>query len=135
MSVTEPEGRSTPIRVLLVDDDRQLLATLVRALEAVGLHVTPAASAAEALAVAADPSVGLDVLVLDLVLPDSWGSQFAMELTVYRPEVPVIYISGYSQDDPVFAASAAIGDIRFIEKPFPPDVLVAEIRRAVGSTS
>lgn len=130
MRAKEPDASSPELRVLLVDDDRQLLDSLTRSLGGFGVRVTPAATVEEAAQVAADPSVELDVLVLDLVLPDSWGSQFAMELTLYRPTIPVIYISGYSQEDPVFAASAAVGDIRFLEKPFAPEALAEAIRRA-----
>lgn len=118
-----------PLRVLLVDDDAGLIKSLTKALEARGMTVLSAGTAADALALIADPAVGIDIVVMDLVLPDSWGSQVAMEQTLYRPDVPVVYISGYARGDAVLAAST-IGDVGpFLEKPFTPDELVKLIRR------
>ena len=99
------------------------------------MEVITAVTAAEALATIADPSVLFDVLVVDMVLPDSWGSQVAMEGTVYRPAVPVIYISGYSRGDAVFAATSGASGVRFLEKPFTPSELVGAIRRAMSGES
>jgi DNA-binding NtrC family response regulator len=117
------------LRVLLVDDDLDLVKSLSGAMEKLGLRVITAGTAAGALTLMADPAIPIDVIVMDLVLPDSWGSQVAMERTVYRPDVPVVYISGYARGDAVLAAST-VGDVGpFLEKPFTPDELVALVRR------
>jgi DNA-binding NtrC family response regulator len=123
-----------PLQILLVDDDEALIRSLSAGLKAHGLGVVAAGTAADALALIADPDVPMDVIVMDVVLPDSWGSQVAMERTLYRPNVPVVYISGYARGDAVLAASAAssAGDgAAFLEKPFTPDELVAVLRRVV----
>jgi CheY-like chemotaxis protein len=128
------EGPS--IRVLLVDDDLALTRSLTAGMEAHGLSVVAAGTATEALALIADPSVGIDVIVMDVVLPDSFGSQVAMERTLYRPAIPVVYISGYARGDAVLAASSAAGDAGpFLEKPFTPDELVAVVRRVAHQHS
>jgi DNA-binding NtrC family response regulator len=128
-----PKGaKAPPLEVLLVDDDASLIKSLTAGLKAHGLGVVAAGTAAEALALIADPTVPMDVIVMDVVLPDSWGSQVAMERTLYRPNVPVVYISGYARGDAVLAASAAssAGDgAAFLEKPFTPDELVAVVRK------
>jgi DNA-binding NtrC family response regulator len=127
----------TPLRVLLVDDDTALIRSLTAGLQAHGLSVTPAGTAAEALAVIADPAVEIDVIVMDVVLPDSFGSQVAMERTLYRPDVPVVYISGYARGDAVLAATASSASEAgpFLEKPFTPDELVAVVRRVAHQHS
>lgn len=118
-----------PLRVLLVDDDADLITSLKAGLDAHGLIVVAAGTAAEALAMMADPNIDIDVLVMDLVLPDSWGSQVAMERTLYRPNVPVVYISGYAKGDPILTAST-VGDVGpFLEKPFTPEELATLVRR------
>ena len=122
----EPSGA---IRVLLVDDDEALTKSLSTALQAHGLQVVSAATAAEALALISNPGVGIDVIVMDLVLPDSWGSLVAMERTLYRPDTPVVYISGYARGDAVLAASSAGDDHPFLEKPFTPGELATVVRR------
>jgi DNA-binding NtrC family response regulator len=133
-----PHGKDedgTALRVLLVDDDLALIRSLTAGLQAHGLSVVAAGTAADALALIADPSVGIDVIVMDVVLPDSWGSQVAMERTLYRPDVPVIYISGYARGDAVLAASSGSGDTPFLEKPFTPAELVALVRRVAHQGS
>ena len=129
-SGTEPPKKDQrPLRVLLVDDDLALIRSLTAGLKAHGLDVVPAGTAAEALALIADSSVEMDVIVMDVVLPDSFGSQVAMERTLYRPDVPVIYISGYARGDAVLAASSAADSVPFLEKPFTPDELAAMVRK------
>lgn len=121
-----------PLRVLLVDDDMALIRSLSAGLEKLGFRVTAAGTAADALAVIADSTVEIDVVVMDLVLPDSWGSQVAMERTLYRPNVPVVYISGYARGDAVLAASITADSGPFLEKPFTPDELAAVVRQVAG---
>ena len=129
-SGTDQRGeQTTPLRVLIVDDDLALIRSLTAGLRAHGLEVVAAGTAAEALALIADPAVGMDVIVMDVVLPDSFGSQVAMERTLYRPDVPVVYISGYARGDAVLAASSAADSVPFIEKPFTPGELAALVRR------
>ncbi len=64
-----------PLRVLLVHDDIVLVRTLKAGLEAEGLSVVTAGTGAETIALMANPNIDVDVLVMDLELPDSWGSQ------------------------------------------------------------
>jgi DNA-binding NtrC family response regulator len=115
--------------VLLVDDDPSLIRILIAGLRAHGLTPIAAGTAADALAVIADPTVGIDVIVMDVVLPDSFGAQVAMERTLYRPDVPVVYMSGYARGDAVLAASSMSDAGPFLEKPFTADELVAVVRR------
>lgn len=121
-------GAPAPLNVLLVDDDDGLRDALSQGLRARGFMVTAAGTAAEAMASIADPAIAIDVLVMDLVLPDSWGPQVAMERTLYRPAVPVVYISGYSNEDAIISASAAGQNAPFLQKPFSVAQLADAIR-------
>jgi DNA-binding response OmpR family regulator len=121
-------GRADPsVHVLLVDDDDDLRQTLRGGLQAMGFTITAASTAAEALAALADARIRIDVIVMDLMLPDSWGPQVAMERTLYRPDTPVLYISGYSAGDAVLRASVAADDVPFLQKPFS----VSELARSI----
>ena len=121
-------GRADPpVHVLLVDDDDDLRQTLRSGLQAMGFTVTAASTAAEALAGLADAQLRIDAIVMDLMLPDSWGPQVAMERTLYRPDTPVLYISGYSAGDAGLKASVAGDDVPFLQKPFS----VRELARAI----
>ena len=121
-------GRAEPpVHVLLVDDDDDLRQTLCGGLQAMGFTITATSTAAEALAALADTRIRIDVIVMDLMLPDSWGPQVAMERTLYRPDAPVLYISGYTSGDAVLRASVAADNVPFLQKPFS----VSELARAI----
>ena len=115
--MTDPSSRSTP-SVLLVDDDLHLREVLGLGLQANGFHVLSVGTAGDALRITSNPDVPVDVIVMDLFLPDSWGTQVAMEQGLLRPGTKVIFISGYAEDDPILAASVATEEIHFLQKPF-----------------
>jgi DNA-binding NtrC family response regulator len=99
------------------------------------MSVVTAGSAQEALAVAADPRVHIDVVVMDIVLPDSWGAQVALENTLFRPDAKVIFISGHSRQDAILEASASADDVHFLAKPFGVDELADLIRKVMDEPS
>jgi two-component system, cell cycle sensor histidine kinase and response regulator CckA len=118
--------------VLLVDDDPSLRRSVKKGLQGEGFSVLTAGTAEEALRIAADPTVRFDVVVMDIVLPDSWGSQVAMEQSLFRPGIPVIFVSGQTRDDVVLEASSGHDEIPFLAKPFSVEELAQAIRKAVG---
>lgn len=118
------------IHVLVVDDDEALRNVLTRGLQTRGFNVISAGDAEEALRLAATPDVAIDVIVMDLVLPDSWGSQLAMEQSIFHPEAKIIFISGYSQNDVVLQATAS-REIHFLAKPFRVEELAELIRKVM----
>jgi two-component system, cell cycle sensor histidine kinase and response regulator CckA len=128
-SVKDPEQKP---HVLLVDDDPDLRRVFSSGLGKKGFQVVSAGSAEEAIRLAADPEVEIDVIVMDIVLPDSWGSQVAMEQGLFRPDVKVIYISGYSREDAVLQASSGNEEVHFLPKPFTVEELAVKIRAVLG---
>ena len=123
------------IEVLLVDDDSGLRGVLARGLKRKGFQVSAAATAEDALRLVSDPAVPMDVVVMDIVLPDSWGSQVAMELSLFRPETPVLFMSGHALEDSVLQASSDQGEIVFLAKPFTVDELASTILSLVAGTA
>lgn len=105
-----------PPVVLLVDDEPLLLKTMLRMIEGYGLRVLSATSAIEALALAAgQPEI--DLLVADLLLPGMSGSELVKKLRVSRPDLRVLYMSGW---DPASSGVSISNDRReaFLSKPF-----------------
>ncbi|HVH99712.1 MAG TPA: PAS domain S-box protein [Enhygromyxa sp.] len=85
-------GRSA----LLVEDDDQVRVTTACMLEELGISVHATADASQALAlVALRP---FDVVVTDLVMPGMDGGALALELRRTRPDVPVLFVTGYTRD-------------------------------------
>jgi two-component system OmpR family response regulator len=122
--------RGTPafgVRVLVVDDDQDVLAVLARALERDGHAVSTASSLAEARDTVL---VGIDLLVLDLGLPDGSGLELCRELRHEESAVPILILTARTQVDlRVEGLDAGADD--YLTKPF----ALAELRarvRALG---
>ena len=112
--------------ILIVEDEEPARRLFAAALEQHGYQVLQAASAEEALLVAEGASQAIDALLMDIMLPDSWGTRLAQSLRVLHPEMGVIYASGYAQDDPIMM-SGIDPETRFLHKPFEIAELLNEV--------
>ena len=119
-----PGGSGT---VLLVEDDGVVRELARRVLEKSGYSVLCASTAREAL-LAAEGSAVLDLVITDVVMPGGMnGVQMGERLSRSRPDLKVLYMSGYT-DDPTIHFGVAGSTLPFIGKPFQP----AELLRRVG---
>jgi two-component system KDP operon response regulator KdpE len=117
------------LAVLLIEDDRELRATLRDALCVEGYRVLPAASLADAQALLANAEGGVDIVLLDLGLPDGDGGSFLARLRRDRT-TPVIVISARHGDDAkVVLLDAGADD--YLVKPFSLGELLARMRVAL----
>jgi two-component system KDP operon response regulator KdpE len=113
-----------PERVLVIDDDSQMLKVLTNALRARGYEVVTAGNGETALSLAAEED--LDLVLLDLGLPGIEGHEVIERLRVWS-ELPVIVISvRESQEEKVAALDAGADD--FVTKPFGMKELLARMR-------
>src|SRR5918998_3044231 len=113
-----------PDRVIVVDDDPQMLRAITNALGARGYEVLSAVSGESALRVAAEAE--LDLVLLDLGLPGIGGHEVIHRLRAWS-ELPVIIISvRESQEEKVAALDAGADD--FVTKPFGMKELLARMR-------
>jgi two-component system KDP operon response regulator KdpE len=115
---------STEPVILVVDDEPQILRALTTNLRGAGYRVETAATAAQALALAATRPP--DAVVLDLVLPDGSGVDVCRELRTYS-EVPVLVLSAIGDEQQKVAALDAGAD-DYVTKPFGMDELLARLR-------
>jgi two-component system, OmpR family, KDP operon response regulator KdpE len=114
-------------RVLVVDDEPQILRALSANLRGAGYDVTTAASGEDALANAAMKPP--DAVILDLVLPDKSGTDITRELRQWS-RAPVILLSAVGDEsDKVAALDAGADD--YVTKPFGIDELLARLRAAL----
>lgn len=105
-------------RVLVVDDEAALLALIERILTGAGYEVTTAGCGADALTRTDLDRV--DLLLTDLVMPGTSGRALADELNRRRPDLPVLYMSGYSDT----TLTDVDRDVDLLPKPFTrPDLL------------
>jgi two-component system KDP operon response regulator KdpE len=114
-------------RILVVDDEPQILRALSTALRAAGYTVEQAHSGEEALMLlAAKPP---DAVILDLVLPDSTGADVCRELRRFS-EVPVLILSVVGDESEKVAALDAGAD-DYVTKPFGVSELLARLRASL----
>jgi two-component system KDP operon response regulator KdpE len=111
-------------RVLVVDDEPQILRALQTNLRGAGYEVETAATAEAALAAAAMKPP--DAVILDLVLPDGRGTDVARELRRWS-SAPILILSVVGEEQEKVAALDAGAD-DYVEKPFGIDELLARLR-------
>jgi two-component system, cell cycle sensor histidine kinase and response regulator CckA len=106
-----------PRTVLLVEDEDGVRDLTQRVLERQGYIVHVARDGVEALALYADHKQTIDVLVTDVVMPRLGGSELVIKVRAERPDLPVLFMSGYARNA---AIRGAPGDrrTRFLQKPF-----------------
>jgi PAS domain S-box-containing protein len=131
------ETRLTPGRgetILLVEDAQRVRAVVREILEMSGYVVLEARHGAEALEVSrAHPGV-IHLLVTDVVMPQMSGRELAQRLATLRPELKVLYMSGYT-DDAIVRHGVLASGIAFLSKPFTPDALALKVREVLDGVS
>ncbi|OWK37339.1 ATP-binding protein [Fimbriiglobus ruber] len=116
--------------LLLVEDEAGILGFGRYLLEKGGYKVLVAANGAEALEVAAHYDGVIHLLVTDVMMPEISGLQVATRLSALRPEMKVLYVSGYSEE--AVARQGLFGSgVPFLQKPFAPTSLAAKIREVL----
>jgi CheY-like chemotaxis protein len=121
-----PPARGTET-VLVVEDQDEVRALVQRVLEASGYTVLGAGTIADALRIAESRSEPIHLLVTDMVMPHMSGGDLAQRLLSLRPEMAVLYMSGYTDHAVVHQGRAGPG-VPFLQKPFTPDALARKVR-------
>jgi signal transduction histidine kinase/ActR/RegA family two-component response regulator len=116
--------------LLVVEDEASVLRITKRILEQAGYRVFSASSLVQAVAVARTTPGPIQLLLTDLVLPDGGGRDVAERIAELRPEIRVLYVSGYT-DDPALRHGISASEVEFLAKPFTPDELVARVREVL----
>jgi PAS domain S-box-containing protein len=118
--------------VLLAEDEDEVRDLVRDMLEMSGYRVLLGASGAEALAVADAHGGSIDLLVTDVVMPRMSGGELAGRLQSQRPEVRVLFMSGYP-DDAVVRHGVLDAGAAFLPKPFSFDDLTRKVREVLDA--
>ena len=116
--------------ILFVEDEQSVRELVSEYLSARGYQVLDAADGVQALEIAAAHGGKIQLLITDVVMPRLSGRELAARLTAARPNLKVLYISGYT-DDSVFRHGVLQGGMDFLQKPFNLKALAAKIREVL----
>jgi CheY-like chemotaxis protein len=122
-----PDGGET---ILLVDDEPQVRGFVRRALEENGYRVLETSAVDEALALGASYPGRIHLLLTDVVLPGMSGPQLAARLAPLRPEMRILYMTGYADDAIVHRGVISAGQALLV-KPFTSLGLAHEVKKAL----
>jgi len=131
-SPTRLRPRKGTETVLLAEDAEVLRRLLREILGQNGYTVLVAGNGEEALRASGDHPGPIHLLVTDMVMPVMSGRELVSRLGPLRPEMKVLYMSGYTEE--AIASRGVFGPgTAFLEKPFSPDALVRKIRETLDS--
>ncbi|HEX2659051.1 MAG TPA: response regulator [Polyangia bacterium] len=117
--------------ILLVEDDEQVRAAAFRILSRYGYRVLSARGPLEALALCESHPGKLDLLLTDVVMPGMSGSTLAERVKGMRPDIKVLWMSGYT-DDSVIRHGVASSGLAYLQKPITPVSLGTKVRSLLG---
>jgi PAS domain S-box-containing protein len=120
--------------ILLVEDAQRVRAVVREILEMSGYVVLEARHGAEALEVSNRHVGVIHLLVTDVVMPQMSGRELAQRLATLRPELKVLYMSGYT-DDAIVRHGVLASGIAFLSKPFTPNALALKVREVLDGVA
>jgi two-component system, cell cycle sensor histidine kinase and response regulator CckA len=116
--------------VLLVEDEHVVRSLVRRVLVSQGYTVLEARSGEQALGLATGHEGPIDLLLTDVVMPGLSGRALAAELVIQRPQLRVLYVSGYTEDA-VMLQGIRHEQVAFLQKPFGPATLARKVRETI----
>lgn len=115
--------------VLVVEDEEAVRVSLCRLLRRAGYEVLDAEGPAAAIEIWRQHASHIAVLLCDIVMPELDGRQLAARLREERPDLRVVFMTGYAPEDPNEIRTDAL----WIAKPFTPELLLETLRQVIDS--
>jgi PAS domain S-box-containing protein len=130
----EPGSGAAPHEtILMVEDEDDLRQITARILTRAGYHVLAASGGSEAIHLAQTHSGPIHLLLTDVIMPKMMGNEVAIHVWQHRPDIPVLYMSGYAE--PVLTDNGTLPDgVTIIEKPFTSHELLNRVRTFLRQT-
>ncbi len=136
--MTETSDSNTPSRrgtetILLVEDEETIRELARSVLESVGYIVLATPSPAEALAICREYEGTIHLILTDNVMPQMSGRALCEQVTTLRPEIKILYMSGYI-DDEELRHLILNSSVAFLQKPFSLDALTRKVRAVLSDS-
>ncbi len=135
-ALTKPSGQpQRGTETILLVEDEPSVRTLVRdELRKLGYRVVEAKNGVEACLLATQQAGSLQLLLTDVVMPGMGGRELAQHLSVIKPDLRILFISGYMDDVGIMAGQEE-GTSSFLQKPFTPEVLARAVRNLLDAST
>jgi DNA-binding NtrC family response regulator len=117
--------------ILLLEDEDAVREAAVRILGRAGYHVLPAKDPQGALRLAEEHQPPIHLLLSDVVMPLGSGPEVSKRLLAVRPDMKVLFMSGYT-DEAVVHHGVLESGAAFIQKPLTPETLTAKVREVLA---
>ncbi|WP_349968341.1 ATP-binding protein [Wolbachia endosymbiont of Armadillidium arcangelii] len=104
--------------ILLIEDEGSVREPIARALKRKGFDVIEASMGSKALEIISKKSQHIDLIITDVIMPEVSGPEIVKEALIHRPNINVIFISGYAEDAFLKSDDINIEDFHFLPKPF-----------------
>ena len=124
---TVPQGSET---ILVVEDDEMVRNLVRETLQREGYKVLDAAGPVEARRISERSRSPIHLLITDVVMPRTSGRDLAVDLSRRRPEMRVLYMSGYT-DGAIVNSGILQKEVSFLQKPFTPNTLAEKVREVL----
>ncbi|MDQ3742811.1 MAG: PAS domain S-box protein [Acidobacteriota bacterium] len=129
----EAEGRLEGTETVLLAEDEEEVRHLARQeLELYGYRVLEASDGDAALLTCERHEGPIHLLITDVIMPAVGGPELAQRLTQLRPQMKVLFMSGYT-DDAIVHHGVLDEGVNFIQKPFTPEALARKVREVLGA--
>jgi PAS domain S-box-containing protein len=133
-----PESSLVPVQgketILLVEDEEQVRAVALEILRQYGYTVLPASDGDDALEVAANFDAPIHLVVTDIIMPTMNGRELFTKLSLSRPGLKSLFMSGYSED--VIAHHGVLeAGVNFIQKPFSLHAFASRVRQVLDQVA
>jgi two-component system cell cycle sensor histidine kinase/response regulator CckA len=115
---------------ILVADDEEMVLNFIRlVLKKTGFRVLAASGGAAALKLCNDGAEAIDMAVIDIVMPHMDGRQLCTQLRDVYPNLRVLFISGYDEEEVSRRLGGALDTGDFLRKPFTAGELLARVKQ------
>lgn len=118
--------------IVLADDDQTTVTLLKKILERSGYRVFPAGDGEEALRICREHESEIDLLVIDVIMPKMSGTALAKQVHTFRPDLPVLFISGVLAEEIVLSQQPRPKEA-YLPKPITNEQLLGITRRLLAA--